>query len=270
MCLILFAYHFHPDYPLIVLANRDEFYQRPSEAAHFWTQAPQLLAGKDLQAGGTWLGYTRGGRFAAITNFRHAEPSEGIKSRGFLTLDFLLAQSKPKHYLQSLCQQGKEYNAFNLLVGDQQSLYYYSNRQDRIRELAPGVYGLSNHLLDTAWPKVEAGRNQLFEVLQNSISKRSVANEPNALQTELLQVEHLLPILLDTHCVPDDELPNTGVGIEIERLLAPLFIRSEHYGTRSSCVLLLDKQGKVQFHEQNFDANGPLGSLNRFAFKLNP
>ena len=241
MCLILFALQQHPDYPLIVAANRDEFYQRPTQAAHFWPEAPALFAGKDLQAGGTWMGVTKGGRFAAVTNYREtAAPPEHAISRGELCKNFLLADINAENYLDQLDQSKNHYAGFNLLVGDSSALYYYSNRQGVIQAITPGVHGLSNNLLNTPWPKVESGKTILTSMI-------ATPSEP----------EQLLSLLLDKQIADDAALPNTGVDLDTERLLSSRFIHSEHYGTRSSAVLRIDHSGRIDWTEQCFDQLGP-------------
>lgn len=259
MCLILFALASHPRFPLIVAANRDERYQRPSRSLQWWPEvskeAPQLLAGLDLEAGGTWLGITRSGRFAAITNVREGVPRESWqRSRGELTRNFLLGDSSPAAYAALAYAQGEHYAGFNLLVGDGQSFYYCSNRGEAPRRLEPGIYGLSNDSLDTAWPKVVSGKIALRHTL--------TATTPTA--------DDLLQILADTHVPDDAELPDTGVGAEIERLLATSFIASADYGTRASTALLIDSVGTVDIVEQNFLSGGVRGERLGYRWQIQP
>jgi len=236
MCLILFAYHQHPRYPLILAANRDEYFQRPSAPANFWAEYPDLLAGKDLAEGGTWLGVTRQGRLAVITNYRDGQPGTTFtRSRGKLTLDYLTAVTAPRDYLQQLHCHRTQYNGFNLLVGDCQELYYYSNRQGDIRALKPGIYGLSNHLLNTPWPKVKAGRDSLRQAIE-----------------KLPDTSALWSFLQSPNQAPDHQLPDTGVPLEWERLLSAAFIDSDDYGTRASTLLLIDNEGEVSFTELSY------------------
>jgi uncharacterized protein with NRDE domain len=238
MCLIIFAHQVVPAYPLVLLANRDEFHQRPSEAARFWPDNPGLLAGRDLQAGGTWLGITRTGRFAAVTNFREGfEASSATLSRGMLTCDYLLGDQSPQEYLATL--PANNYDGFNLLLGDGNELFYYSNRGASAHRLSPGIYGLSNHLLNTRWPKVTGGKS----ALEQAISRPITAEQ--------------LTLILQDHDIPDDEhLPDTGVGIEWERLLSSRFIRSAEYGTRCSTVLLIDNNDGVVLRESSYNELG--------------
>lgn len=253
MCLILFALASHPRYPLIVAANRDELYARPSQPMQWWSETPQVLAGLDLEAGGTWLGMTRSGRFAAVTNVREGVPRESWqRSRGDLTRNFLLGDDSPAAYAALAHTQGEHYAGFNLLVGDTQALYYCSNRGEGPRRLSPGIYGLSNDSLDTAWPKVRTGKIALQQAL--------VAATPTT--------DDLLQILADTHVPTDAELPDTGVGAVLERLLATSFIASPDYGTRASTALLIDNSGEVEIVEQNFLSGGVRGEQLRYQFQL--
>lgn len=244
MCLIAFAHQFHRRYPLVLIANRDEYYRRPTRRAHFWPEAPGLLAGQDLEQGGTWLGITRDGRLAAVTNVRDGRPADpGLRSRGALTRDFLLGDLSCAAYLADLEREQHRYGGFNLLLGDATGLYFFSNRfsnQEPPRPLAPGLYGLSNASLDTPWPKVDTLKGQLAE----------------ALDAPTLSARELLPLLQNRRQPEDVQLPDTGVGLALERTLAPCFIHGEHYGTRASTVILVDQAGEVTFMEQNYDATG--------------
>lgn len=235
MCLILFAYRTHPDYPLIVAANRDEYTDRPTEPAHFWKDHPDLLAGRDLLKGGTWMGITRRGRFAALTNFRDPFASlKNKKSRGLLVRDYLTTDVPPRDYLKKLSDQHTAYPGFNLLVGSHRELFYYSNQTDAICSISPGIYGLSNALLNSPWPKVVKGKKRIKACLQN------------------LDPDCLFELLADEEPAPNDKLPDTGIGLEKERLLSPAFIRLPGYGTRSSTVLIVDARGRVYFIERTF------------------
>src|SRR5918992_4835252 len=222
MCLVLLALGLHPDYQLIVAANRDEFYDRPTAPADFWFDAPSVLAGRDLQAGGTWLGITRGRRFAAVTNYRQGqrEPT-ATRSRGLLVSDFLSGDIGGLDYMERVERDASLYNGFNLIAGDSSELFYYSNREGEVRSLPPGVYGLSNHLLDTPWPKVAATKTAFGAILNDGGAELA---------------EDLFRLLSNRNRARDDELPSTGVGPEWERLLSSAFIVSPDYGTRSSTV----------------------------------
>ena len=240
MCLILLAHESHPRYPLIVAANRDESHDRPTRRAGWWGDAPEVLAGRDLREGGSWMGVTRAGRWAAVTNFRERVPPRAdAPSRGDLVGDYLRGEASPRDYLERLRPRLAEYNGFNLLAGEPGALYWSSNRSDANppdRLLAPGIYGVSNHLLDTPWPKVRRGKEALAELL----GERS------------LRPDRLLDLLLDQTVAADHELPDTGVGLELERALSTLFIQSPGYGTRSSTALLLDRDGKGLFVERTY------------------
>ena len=239
MCLILLAYDAHPDYRLILAANRDEFFDRPTAPARFWEDAQQILAGRDLKEGGTWLGMTRSGRIAAITNFRDPRSErKDAPSRGGLVSGFLRGSMPVEEYLAVLSREGAAYNGFNLIFGDMKRLCWFSNRSALPRFLEPGIHGLSNHLLDTPWPKVSQGRDAV---------ERLVASGKN------IAAETLFAILADRTIAPDNLLPDTGVGIELERLLSPGFISAPTYGTRSSTVILIDREERVTFIERGFN-----------------
>lgn len=251
MCLILFAYHVHPVYKLIVAANRDEFYQRPTAPAHYWEDHPELLAGRDLEKKGTWMGVTKSGRFAALTNYRDPnEATAGKRSRGELVADALNYNENIKEYMQSLTEKNDLYPGYNLLAGDVHNLYYYSNVGRELQRLEPGIYGISNHLLNSKWPKVEIGKEGLSQIINED-------------QEDL--TEHLFNLLQQADPAPDELLPNTGVSLEWERILSPLFIKSENYGTRSSTVLLVSEK-EIQYVEQVFV--GGRVSRQRFLFEL--
>lgn len=253
MCLINFQFHAHPNYKLIVAANRDEFYGRPTAPAQFWDDEPTILAGRDLLQMGTWLGVTKQGRFAALTNFRDpAHMGVGKVSRGDIVRSYLAGDTSPQDFLTSVHKNKDDYTGFNLLVGGPDELFYYSNIQQEIREVSSGTYGLSNHLLDTPWPKVERGRTNLKTYVMGQ---------------EKVDPDALFKILADDEIAPDKDLPETGVGLELERQLSPLFIKTPDYGTRSSAVLLVDKDNHFTFVERTFD-QGQLTKEDRFTFQV--
>lgn len=242
MCLILFAHKVHPVYPLVVAANRDEVYSRPTAAAAFWDDHPHIYGGRDLAQGGTWLGITRSGRLAAVTNFRDSYAArDGTRSRGELTAKYLHGTMSPAHYVNRVQREATNYNGFNLIAGDLDELHYVSNRGSSLLAVAPGIHGLSNHLLDTPWPKIKLGRKRLAELLPQN--------------TQQL-VDGLFALLADRVEAPDCMLPDTGVGMHRERVLSPAFIISPTYGTRSSTVILIDKHGQVLFSERSFGERG--------------
>jgi uncharacterized protein with NRDE domain len=255
MCLILLALDSHPDYSLIVAANRDEFYDRPTACAAFWTESPEVLAGRDLKAGGTWLGIDRSGRFAAVTNYRQGQREvDAPRSRGHLVSDYLTTSIDPQSHLGRVERDASQYNGFNLIVGDARELFYFSNREGSRRRLGPGIYGLSNHLLDTPWPKVTSGKNALSVLLGGG--------------PEL--IPDLLTLLSDRSQASDDSLPETGVSLAWERLLSAAFIISPSYGTRSSTVLLAGREGAVLLVERSFGPGGvPAGEV-RHHFQIQP
>ena len=258
MCLIILAHRQHGSYPLLVAANRDEYYQRPTQAAHCWPGPEKLLAGKDLLAGGTWLGITGSGRFAAITNHRNP-PSTPAKprSRGLLTLDYLRGGMEPARYLEDLALEGADYAGFNLILGDAEQLYYYSNIEGPPRELEPGIYGLSNALLNTPWPKLNKGCQRLQQLI----------HKPGLDDLEQRHTR-LAGVVSDRSLEPDHALPNTGVGKELERLLSAQFICSAEYGTRATTSALLHANGEISFRESSFDAGGT--AAGNSCFELSP
>ncbi len=244
MCLVLFAYRSHPDYPLVVIANRDEYYARPTRAAHWW-QAQPIFAGRDLEAGGTWLGLNRRGGFAAVTNVR--EPGgmkPGKRSRGELPANFLAGEMPAEAYLRQLQPCDQQYAGFNLLLGGADGLWFYSNRDHGIRRIEPGVHGVSNGAFDEPWPKLSSGKDEL-----------------EALLTGKFTANDLMEILTDHEIAADHELPQTGVPLDIERLLSSRFIRSPDYGTRACTVLTVSRNGQVDFYEQNFRDSQHAGEL---------
>jgi uncharacterized protein with NRDE domain len=252
MCLILFAYKVHPAYNLILAANRDEFYERSSASADFREDSPQVLAGRDLQEGGTWMGIDRAGRFAAITNYRDpASLKSNAPSRGELVSNYLCGTQRIDEYLDKISRQAKLYNGYNLILGDRHELFAYSNRGDK-QNLKPGIYGLSNHLLNTPWPKVTRGKKMLAASLDKKGSELEDA---------------LFALLADRKIPADNKLPDTGIGLEWERLLSSIFIASPVYGTRSSTIMLIGKNGRIKFVEKVFDGNPQEWMTSRFMFK---
>lgn len=241
MCIILFAYDHHPHYQLLVASNRDEFYNRPTLAADYWSDNPNILAGRDLRGGGTWLGITTTGRFAALTNFR--DPSTytpGAKTRGYLVQNYLSSELPPESYIEKMLAKNA-YNDFNLLLGNIDSLYYYSNREELIKQVPAGVHGLSNALLNDPWPKVNKGKKNLSKILES----------------EDIEIDSLFDMMADREKPDDHELPHTGVGLEKERMLAPAFVMSPSYGTRSTTIILVNRNHQVQFWERSFPNGHP-------------
>jgi uncharacterized protein with NRDE domain len=250
MCLAIFAQNVLPDWPLIIVANRDELHARPTEAAHPWGEAPSVLAGRDLQAGGTWLGLTTTGRIALLTNYRETGMRDSqAPSRGQLAEHYLRQQQDPQQYLESLQQQDEPYNGFNLLAGDRNGLWYYSNRLTTAPfKVADGVSGLSNATLNTPWPKLLRTQRSVSEHLTHT-------HTPSAAR--------LFEIFRDTVRAAEHELPDTGVGLDREKLLGSPFIENERYGTRCTTIILQHRQGYALFYEKRYDAYGQvLGDSN--------
>tara|TARA_Y100000782_G_C10154908_1_gene253181 strand:- start:680 stop:1444 length:765 start_codon:yes stop_codon:yes gene_type:complete len=241
MCLITFQWQPNAENSLILSANRDEFFHRPTKALHNWPNIEGIYAGKDLSQGGTWLGVHKNGRFAALTNHRDMtikEPKNPI-SRGNLALDFLASNTAPLEYLQSLEAKAELYAGFNLLVADKDQLVYFSNRSHQTpRILTPGIYGLSNALLDSPWPKLQLAKQQLTDWLAKK--------DPQL---------PLVGLLASTATAEDSLLPNTGIGLETERMLSCQKIISPSYGTRCSTGLIINRQ-HIQMDEISWQANG--------------
>ena len=251
MCLILFAWQQHADYPLIAIANRDEYYARASRDAHWWEDA-DIFAGRDLEAGGTWLGVNRRGHFAAVTNVREPGGMQpGSRTRGELTRNFLAGSDDAETYLQKLAPWDQDYAGFNLLLGDSSGLWFYSNREQKIQPVKTGVYGVSNGCFDEPWPKLKSGRAELSNQLDGTIK--------HAL---------LMEILTDHRTAEDHELPDTGVELDVERLLSSRFIRSADYGTRASSVVTIDQASRIEFSEQNYPDAEHRGELRYEIFDL--
>ena len=254
MCLLLIANRVHPLYKLVIAANRDEFYDRPALPADFWSEYPKLLAGKDLEAGGTWLGITKNGRFSAITNFRnfHSPIKKNAPSRGKLTTDFLLGEDSLQSYTKKLQNSSSDYNGFNLVYGFKDELFYYSNQTKLEVRLKKGIYGLSNALLDTPWTKIKRSKKRFSEIL----------NENDKI------IENIFALLNDKDTAPDEELPDTGLDKEREKALSSIFIRTPKYGTRCTTVLLIDKDDNVGFIETTYHPEGDNFSGVKFEFKI--
>lgn len=239
MCLVVLGLHAHPLYPLVVAANRDEFLDRPSEPARFWPEDPGLLAGRDLRAGGTWLGVTRSGRFAALTNIRDPRRQDpAAPSRGALVVRFLKGRDAPVEHLGRVAAEPVRRNPYNLLAGAEGRLAWYSNAGAGPQEVRAGVHAVSNALLDTPWPKTTRSAARLAEILG-----RGTRIDP----------EELFALLGDRDPAPDGDLPDTGVGLPAERLLSPPFVASPGYGTRGSTLLLVSRAGAASLLERRFD-----------------
>ncbi|MCC5944806.1 MAG: NRDE family protein [Bernardetiaceae bacterium] len=235
MCLIAFQWKKHTQYKLILIANRDEFYNRPTQPAHFWASPPDLLAGKDLEAGGTWMGVSKKGKFAALTNYRDLENiKENAPSRGHLVLDYFRTSERATAYLSQIATKAEAYNGFNLLLLEADELYYFSNYQNQIQNLQPGLYGLSNHLLDSDWYKVRKAKQGLEAITQNPYFDKN----------------ELFKLFKDRSQPEDKQVQQTGLPLEKEKMLSSMCIVSPDYGTCSSSLLLIDYEDNMYYEER--------------------
>ncbi len=252
MCLLLLAYKTHPNYKLIIAANRDEFYERPALPLHNWEGNPELFAGKDIQGKGTWLGITKNGKIAAITNYRDMNKIKlDAPSRGKLVTDFLLHKTTSENYSNILLETADMYNGYNLIYGDVDNLFYFSNINKEPIKLSSGIHGLSNHLLDTPWPKVVKSKKEFFKIIE----------EENPSEDKLFQ-------LLGDNEIFNKDLPETGLGKELERMVSPIFTVTEKYGTRSSSVILVDLHENVTFTEKSLINENKKWKISSFNFKI--
>ncbi|MDX1439068.1 MAG: NRDE family protein [Rubricoccaceae bacterium] len=250
MCVLFFAHQVHPHYPLIFAGNRDEAYERPAEVVGWWESDPLILAGKDLEAGGTWLGVTKTKRWSVVTNVRDLPAHRDRDlSRGELPTGFLSGSDSPESYVQRVFSDRDSFNPFNLIVGDLESVWVVSSHTDYPEQLTPGIYGLSNATLDEHWPKVRRGKAAFTEIVKDK--------EPD--------LDACLSLLRDNRQAPDAELPDTGVGLEMERMLSPLFIQSDRYGTRASSVILLS-EGGGEFVERTYVSGGEEAETVAYSF----
>jgi uncharacterized protein with NRDE domain len=254
MCLIVFSYKNHPIYDLILAANRDEQYRRPARPAQFWKENPDVLAGKDLSAGGTWMGINRSGGFAALTNYRDPSINKvNPPSRGRIVLDYLAQQTEPARFLEELDKEASKYMGFNLLAGTSTQMFHYSNQEAKINPIEPGVHGLSNHLLDTPWPKVVQAKTGLLSIIKQ----------------DKVSADSLFDLLQNDQPASQEKLPNTGIPKELEKSLSSIFIETEKYGTRSTTVLLIDKNGRVTFEERRYKPHTTeVAETNQFEFEV--
>ena len=236
MCIVFLAFKQHPNFPLLIAANRDEFHRRPSRPLHCWEISSDLFGGRDLEAGGSWFMASRQGRFATVTNIRQGKPQPGKLSRGDIPLGFVSSQC-PASYLAQLREQSAEYAGFNLLAGAGDSIWYLNSQTNHLRQLEPGIYGLSNAQLDSSWPKVELGKQHLSRLLSRSAP-------PTA--------ESLFALLNNKQQANHHQLPKTGLATEWEQLLSAIFIQHPEYGTRCSTLLLRDNHGRSTLIERNY------------------
>lgn len=253
MCLIFLSINQHPNYKLVIAGNRDEFYNRKTATVQFWNDYQHIIGGRDLEAGGTWLAMTKQGKIGMVTNYRDPQNIDPkAPSRGHLVSDFLVSGESADQYLENISANGKKYNGFNLIVGHSSELWYHSNYKQGIEKLLPGFYGLSNHLLDTSWPKVMRGKEKIKPILDNTF----------------IDPEALFEILYDDQTAEDTLLPKTGLTLERERALSSMFIKTEGYGSRCSTVILIDKNDQVLFTERVYDFNTFDYTTETFRFTL--
>ncbi|WP_051564428.1 NRDE family protein [Desulfovermiculus halophilus] len=255
MCLMVMAVRVHPDFPLILAANRDEFDSRGSRPAQFWPEAPQVLAGRDHNGGGTWLGVNTRGRLAMVTNVRDPKTFRPHRpSRGKLPVDYLLHTQDETRFWSRLSRTGSEYNGFNLVFGSGSELHWFSNAGGGARPIPSGIHGLSNAGLNTPWPKVIRARAGLWALLHSG-------RRPGP--------EELFALLADTTRVPDRDLPDTGVGLDMERILAPICVHSPGYGTQVSTLVFVHRSGRIDFWEKDVRTGNEVGgnAVRRFRIK---
>jgi uncharacterized protein with NRDE domain len=252
MCLIFIALNHHPEYKLLVTANRDEFYNRKTAAAGYWSDFPNIIGGRDLEAQGTWMAMSMSGKISMITNYRdpfNIRPD--APSRGHLVASFLENEVTAKDYMTHVQLHSKEYNGFNLVLGTPNELLYHSNYKEGVTELSNGIHGLSNHLLDTPWPKVEKGKAKLAKLLSSKD----------------INAEQLFDFLYDDQPASEG-LPDTGIGAERERALSSMFIKTPNYGSRCSTVIMVDNNNHVQFSERVYDLTTFNFTLSQFEFDI--
>lgn len=250
MCLITFAYKTHPKYKFILSANRDEFYERPTSTVDWWQDHSEIIGGRDLQAFGTWMAMHKNGRFAAVTNYRDIQNiNPKAQSRGNLPVNFLLNGQEPKHYANQVHKSGDNYNGFNLLVLDDE-LVHVSNYDQNINAIQPGIFGLSNAVLDTPWPKVSKAKKSLKELIDREFTQ-----------------EDLIEIMQDDSTAPDDQLPETGLDYEREKALSAMCIKTPDYGTCCSTAITIDYDGNVAFMEKSYPVGNRTEGVVSFNFK---
>ncbi|MCC5940478.1 MAG: NRDE family protein [Balneolaceae bacterium] len=254
MCLIVFAVNAHPNYPLILAGNRDEFYERPADSAAIWNTEPKIIAGKDLKAGGTWLGVSETGRIAALTNYRDMRQiKEDAPSRGDIVKEILTSQKSVPDFLFHLKESAHQYNGFNLLAGSSDAFYYFSSVPNSYHQTEPGVYSISNALLNTPWPKTE-WTEQKFTKLLNSGE---------------LNNDELFSMLQNKSTYPAEMLPDTGLSEKLERAVSAVFIKTENYGTRCSTVVKVNKKNVLTFEERTYTPEtGHVSAIRTFEIPL--
>lgn len=254
MCILFIAIEQHQEYPLIIAANRDEFFNRPTRTSAFWDDYPHVMGGRDLVAGGTWMGLHRNGRLSALTNVRDPQRIDpNAVSRGELVSHFLTAETSASAYLNVLRETANQYNGYNLLFGDWHDLWVYNNHTDAAEQLTPGFYGLSNASLNSPWPKLNTGVKKLQAYCR---------------QSGPLDSEHLFTLLRDDTQADDALLPETGVPVALEKALSSIFIRTEGYGTRTSTLLKINRKNQVLWEERTFAESNEITDVKNFQFDL--
>lgn len=253
MCILFLAIQQHPDYPLIIAANRDEFHDRPSASMHYWEAHPDILAGRDLLKGGTWLGVNRQGAFAAVTNFRTGKPvSDEARSRGELVTDYLTNTDSNQSFTNRLADKADQYSPFNLVFGGLQGITVFCNQDYSNKTLEPGFHSISNGFVDQHWPKMQLGVDRLEHVVQE---------KPN------LKTDNLNAIMHDQTQAKDEDLPETGVSKDVERFISSIFITGDNYGTRATSYLFYG-QSEIDIHELNYSRSGSLIEHQSFSIPL--
>ncbi|PID25092.1 NRDE family protein [Sporosarcina sp. P7] len=253
MCLLAFQLQSHPKYQLVMMANRDEAYARPTARANFWSDHPDILAGRDLEQMGTWLGINTQGKVAALTNYRDFTlPQTGKLSRGHIVSSYLQSSLSAQDYMEQLHTNREDYAGCNVLAGSAKEMFYYSNIEQSIQHLPNGTHGLSNALLNTPWPKVDKTKALLADYLQ---------------QTETIDPNILFGMMQRAEPFPIEQLPDTGVGEDLERLLSSIFIASKDYGTRCTTVLTIDREDRVEFEERTYK-KGVFTATQKFSFRI--
>lgn len=257
MCLLTFAYQTNKRFPFVFAANRDEYYDRPTLFAHEWKEDPNVIGGRDLKKGGTWLGFTKEGKIAALTNVRDSFKHSGIpfQSRGFIARDYLTSNTSAQLFMERLIQTANEFDGYNLVFGSYHDLYYYTNRMEKGEKLKPGYYMLSNGQMNSNWPKAVKVRTHLQSVLEREKDVETI-------------MKKLLVTMQDEERFPDEQLPDTGVGIEWERILSPIFINGKSYGTRATTVIVCTDQGESFFREWNYGPKGTFLEKREFHLQL--
>ena len=251
MCLITFAFNAHPDYRFILTANRDEFYARPTSVAGWWEDHPQVFGGRDLHAMGTWMGIHKNGRFAAVTNYRDIKNTKSsTKTRGNLPTDFLLSTDSPEVYASKVQKKGHEYDGFNLIVFDEEMAYAGNYSEDSC-QLGFGIYGLSNALLDTPWPKVKKAKSAFEHLIQKNF-----------------KLEDLIEMIDDSETAVDESLPNTGLDYDREKAFSAMRIRTPDYGTCCTTAVRIDYEGNVEFMEKSYPVGDRLENTVNCQFKI--